>query len=366
MKTLRLLRFSVIAAAVAVFFTSCGRAASGGSGQASSSNSQGRRPYASDNVIRQRVQNYIGSLDVGRIARLRLSHDASPNRHPNPYVPFYKRRTPLFEIGTAVPTIEQALRDYGQVIILDPQSRTGSQITFNAEAGSLEWHRTLGDTGRMFDLYELDRNIHILHKHMWLPYWPDSPQQKPAPLPTRSLPHEGNVPILREGSDTLAHMLGAQRDGVWKFWHRRHGQPDVFIQLERGNNALVARKARQEETDAIDRTLQGYDTARTKWGEGTAGIIWGGRIHLRPVDGRVQPPTLAEHPRFDTDADRQQLIEALNWRNKYRLDGSDGQSYKATVQTRSPLQIEIEQLTSEGRRRGPISSFFRRLRLPRA
>ncbi|SNX87764.1 uncharacterized protein MEPE_06475 [Melanopsichium pennsylvanicum] len=394
MRTSSLLRSSVIAAAVAVLCALRGRAVNGYRGQTSSSNWPGEAsssnwqgepsssnwpgtPPGRSEIVPDSLppQDYIYFHDVNRIASLPVSLKKNSIKHPNPDVPFYNNREPLFGIDTNVPIIEQALRDYGSVYILDPTSKTGRQIIYNHEARSLEQQPILENLDQMFDLYKLDRNINILYKHMRykdpLPSWP---QKMPLTEPIEHLPHVEGVPILQEGSDSLGHMLTATKTGRKVFWHRRQYHPDVLVDVRQSRPELMAKKATDEEKQAIDDVLEAYNKEEERYGQGTASILRGSPIRLSEEDAanRVKFTSLYEYPRFTKYVGRNRMVSALQSHGHYRLyvSGRHGPYKVKVMNSRDPhgtrMKIQIEPLSSGEKLQESAASKLGLIRLPRA
>lgn len=289
------------------------------------------------------VQTYIKHLDAERIAQLPLSSQRDSYRGPYAAVPIYNKR-PLYNTKTDPRTVEQALRDYGSVGILDPGRRDGRFIVY--DHGRLI-QGLLPGTDTALGHLGLDGNVHIVKKFV-----KDLPATGTLEDNVESLPHASHMPIIRSDSDSLIQMKIAALTGMKKFWYVRPDRSVVLIDPHRESLFI---NARSQDEQRVYRALTGYDAARYIYGEPIASIVWGGPLYPEAnfKDERTHRIPLQEYPRFGPNAARDDMVHALQTRGRFRfyIRSNEGRTgYKVmvknpTAESHTPMDISIAQLT---------------------
>lgn len=322
---------------VGAFILSRGCSAADHDSEAGPSNWQPSAPAERDRFLDPypRAEEYIRLLDGERIAQLSPSEQRHPNAGIYVSIPFYAKR-PLFPIQADPRIVEQALRDFRSVAILDLRRNDARHIIYGNTRLAQAF---LPGMARALAYYRLNPDLHTLHK------WAQMPQSLPLRnVPTVSLddiPHAYRMPILETGTDSLAHMKTATSTGRGKFWYRQ--SDDILILVNPFTDSLFVH-ANVRETDEVARILMAHATAERQYGQHLASILWGAPIY--PVESfrqeRMQHTPLAEYPRFAANAGRQQMIQALQTRGRFRIymRDTDGNPIGYKVKLRNP-QAEV-------------------------
>lgn len=308
------------------------------------------------------AERYIRLLNGQRIAALPSRTQQRPDQHFYAETPFYQG-APLFTTKTDPGVVEQALRDYGTAGVVDIRRHDARLIGY--EAGHLN-QRLFPDTSTVVRLFDLDPNIHILQKKL-LGFPILTPQEEDI----RHLPFANGRPILIPGSDTLGHMLRASYVDQKKFYLVRPGKPPILVKPR--NPSLYSTVVRRER-DEVERVLAGYQAARQKYGEGLAAVIWGRAITPNPrlQNRRLQRTSLLDYPRFTADASRENMVNALQIRGRFRIytDGTRGRmAYKVKLKNpgagqESPFEVSVEPLSTMERAEESLYASMGRIHLP--
>jgi len=160
------------------------------------------------------------------------------------------------------------------------------------------------------------------------------------------------MPIIRPDYDSLIHMKIAAMTGTKKFWYVRPDEPVVLIDPHRESLFI---NARDRDEQRVYRRLTEYDTAKHKYGEPIASIVWGGPLYPEAAfrDERMRRTPLQEYPRFGPNAARDDMAHALQTRGRFRfyIRSNEGRTgYKVmvknpTAESHTPMDISIAQLT---------------------
>ncbi len=292
---------------------------------------------------RPRVEDYITLLHPHRIALLRHDAQLHPNMDSYQYLPFIDGY-PLFTTRTDPETAEMALSYYDRVGILDTARHDGRLIKYgNAR---LE-QDLLPDLDRALNLHSLDSKVHRL-RHLVL--------RGGIAVPPRpdilSLPHVRGVPVLTAEFSTLDQMLHAAGTGNGDFWYLRSSAPIVKINpREEGLFELATARDLRE----IERVSSGVRHARLRYGDSLSSLLWGAPVELRDLhrQDRIRRPSLAHYPRLVDSESRDEMINALQTRGRFRLYRSGqhaGERFKVMLinpdaQQGTHMRIEVRPLT---------------------
>ena len=270
----------------------------------------------------------------------------------HPEVPFFMGM-PIFTTKTDVPTVEQALRDFRSVGIVDTARNAVHQIRYGN--GHVQ-QDLFTEANKVLLLRNLDPNVHVLIKHAQSPGDPDYPIRMPAPLEIDHLPHVRSVPVLTRPFDSLGHMLTASRTGERRFWYLREGHDHVLIQPRMPSESAIVRVALEPEVSDITRVLTRYGAHKLLYGEALASVLDGAAIPLNGAyaQKRMSRIVLPEYPRFGKDATRAEMIQALQTHGRFRFYDStnrlsDGpikvKLENAGAQQGTPMDITVERLS---------------------
>ncbi|SPO28655.1 uncharacterized protein UTRI_04533 [Ustilago trichophora] len=372
MMLLRLIRSSVIAAALALLLTSLSFTAAMYPGEASSSAGPSAGPSRSEIVPSgPDVDTFIDRLNTGEIAALRPNIYTPSSLHLLPDVPYYGD-SPVFTTTAHPQIVQRALRDHKQVIIVDPQEGKARQVSYFHDGGDFLQRtrvRSREEVKRLIFMSGLDTNLHVLIKHFQRVPWDERwPRRLPAQQPVEFLPHFNGIPIIESGTDNLGHMLRASKTGPQKFWLRQPGGDlliDPHVQPQIHLNSYVEPRIRfssESEKGQIERVVRGFDAAKRRYGESTASIMWGQPIRLssRYQNERIKDQPLHKYKRFaiqdgqlSMQEQRDEFKRSLQSHGRYRLyDTIDPRNgpYKVKLKDLgappdTPVEVEVTRLS---------------------
>lgn len=315
-----------------VFLLSSCCIAGGNDNQAGSSVWRPRVPQGPIYTVQRprEAETYIRLLDPKRIQNLT---PRPLSMHLYPKEPFYIGM-PIFTVDTDVPTVEQALRDFRYVGIVDPVKKQARRIKFTR--GRLE-QDLFEDPDKVLLLQSLDPNIHILYKHLYEGERPGVPIQMPPELDVEDLPHYKGDPVLVHSRDSLGEMLRASNTETHRFWHVRENHPPVLIRPRMPAEGELARVIREDESNYLTSVLTMYMADRLQFGDKVASIRHGAPIHLSDehLATRLDWTHMMRYPRFGRDATRPQMIHALQKYGRFRL-------YDTTRRGKRAVKVVVE------------------------
>ncbi|SPO28658.1 uncharacterized protein UTRI_04536 [Ustilago trichophora] len=286
-----------------------------------------------------RAEEYIGIIRKQVLPNLKLTPDGM-RLQIYKSTPFFMGR-PIYATTARREIVEQALRDYGSVYIVDPD-RNDSRLIFYDHDRGIVLQKIVGSTQRVIGIYNLDRNLHILRKY----------QRKLMVVfeeekDVSAVPHIYGKPILSQGSGplsqgahSLGHMIRASKGNDKTFYYMQSGRRAILVDAHKETLYEDVTRKEQEE---IEKVLNGYQTARTKYGTTLASIIWGQPIRLNPRyrESRIKDIPLAKYPRFfseDSVLERDQMIKALQEHGRLHLylQDTQGRNYAYKVKVKNP------------------------------
>ncbi|KAJ9473934.1 hypothetical protein PHBOTO_004007 [Pseudozyma hubeiensis] len=298
---------------------------------------------------RPTVDEYIKKLSPERIERLHSGLPEHADANPYHSIPFYGR-LPIFDLKAPSNVVEQALKDYRSVLVIDDATKQVSQV--NYQAFRISKVPFDDDKGALF-LHSLDLNVHTLHrKYFPVGVGPIAEPKMPGRVEIDHLPHVGTIPVLTYGHDSLGHMFSAANTGLFRFWHVREGHDPVLVMPR---TALIARAGTRTEDLQVNTVLTLYGALTQQYNPVIASLRYGRPIPLdeRDIYSRSKPVPLLQYPRFDTRATREQMIQALQQRGRFRYydnnAASDGPIKVKVLNHRAPpgvpMDIAIEKLS---------------------
>lgn len=361
MQLLRSLCLAFASAIAAALVLSCSCSAASHDAEASSSRWPKSAPPEPPTWSDSKVEYFIHLLSPERIALLPSRTRQYTGEILYPDTPFYFG-TPLFTTRTDVGTVEQALRDFRAVGIAHLSDYEARLIVY--DQGRLT-QRLFPDSNSVLRLYGVDPNLHTLRKMLYHPV---------RTLPEESilaLPFVRGRPILLPDSDSLSHMLRAAHMDQKKFYHVRLGHDTILVDpREASLYATVTGQEKQE----VDRVVAGYQAARGKYGEGLASVLWGRPIHpiTRFQENRMKPTPSNYYPRYTRETAREQMVEALQVRGRFKiyLSGPRGRTaYKVKVKNpdapgSAVMEFSVEPLSVTERAAEALQAAMGRIRLP--
>lgn len=308
---------------------------------------------------------YINYLNFERVSRLLSTFARDQDAHVDPHLPFYGR-IPLFSVGTPPPVVEQALRDYGTVGIVD--SLRGEAMQIYRDEGHLS-QQTFPDLHKVLTVFRLPGKVHEVRKAIF------GQSFRPIAMDTiDEVPHARGLPILLPNHDSVAHMIAASNQDRRAFLLP---QPrNTFMAINPRTDDLASFPS-AENTAEIIRVRNGYHSDTQIYGRALASLKWG-----RPLDRipelthfRSTPPSLAEYPRFKSStATRDQIITALHDHGRFRLyldqPGQPNMAYRVKLTLVRPpggsprRELRIEALTRGERLAEKAMSLMKKVRLP--
>ncbi|SPC64546.1 uncharacterized protein UHOD_11947 [Ustilago sp. UG-2017b] len=277
----------------------------------------------------KKVTKYMGYLDFNTIERLPRSSSDQRN------VPFFysktprKLTTPLYSIDTPTATVEQALRDHKSVGIVDVSNDETRliQIINDGHQSYLTQGLFPNVEPDPIQLFKLDPDLHRLRQ---LPLIAENGEPPMAGI--RHLPYANGKPILSHGSEALGHMLYATRTEPYSFYYFKRGMEPILVVPHK--NELIY-NLDEAEKRKLRHIMGEYQTAKTKFGQTLASIIWG-----RPIKAGADPHGLRtsqlrteQYPKFSRDAPRDEMVTALRRNGRFRVYGNE---YDYVVKVTNP------------------------------
>ncbi|SPO28659.1 uncharacterized protein UTRI_04537 [Ustilago trichophora] len=301
-----------------------------------------------------RALDYIKYLKTEKINGLK---ELTPAARHEVYgrVAFY-RGVPIYNKFTQLETVEQALKDYKAVYIVDPESNQGRKIKFglarpNDPPGTeILVQELVPDLDRVMSLYKPDTNLIILQNYVANRHAIDEPERD-----TLYLPHARGQPIIVD--DDLGHMLHASNNRPGSFYYKGSDQQYISV-VPRGRE--MYRSITSEEKKEIERVLEEHKAASQQFGDQLASVLHGRPIPLddwnKSSRMRKKVP-LSEYPRFDkgNPLERESLVDALQRQGRLRFYLEDSQGgrvgYKVKVKNAGAsggeaMRLSIKKLSS--------------------
>ncbi|SJX64000.1 uncharacterized protein SRS1_11240 [Sporisorium reilianum f. sp. reilianum] len=249
------------------------------------------------------LDSFITQLSPLRIDRLQARSSSYYHQLP------LHQNVPIINIQSGGQLVEQALKDYGTVVLVDSINRKVKRIDF--QTGQFIQH-DVQNPNKVLLLSSLDPNVHTLRRHLQhVPEDPHYPITMPSPVNTDHLPHLEGVPVLPEGHDTLGHMLYASVNGEESFWLVKHVRMPVEV---RPNIEDYVAEAGSQAGDRIRSLLTNYAAARNKYSSAAmAGLLHGKKISVDPNlrDQRVDSMRQNSYLELTQGASRSNMINAL-------------------------------------------------------
>lgn len=168
-------------------------------------------------------------------------------------------------------------------------------------------------------VFALPSNVHDLRKVLLGQY-----QRALEPESVDHLPHALGKPILAGAQATLPQMYTASRQDRRGF-NITVGQSKRIILIQPWTD-LLFEMAATKDLEEVDRVLQAYSADRVKYGQTFASIRWGRPLEQLPELAAVlhMPPTRNQDaPVINSDATRDEMLDALRTHRRFRLRDSD-------------------------------------------
>lgn len=343
--------FAVLLIAAISFTTSCIAARNDQEASSSSGSSSSGKPLHSEPLYtfpqKPTVDTYFSQLSPDRTRQLSPNAPGNININVPDSVPFYER-LPIFDLDTPVYVVEQALKDYPSVFLIDSATNTVQQVTYGQ--GRIQMkpvEARKAETVLLFD--SLNPNVHILRKAK---LGIQIKTQMPGRVEIDYLPHVGSTPILTPRYDSLGHMLAALNSATGGFWHIREDRRPVLV---RPRLQALARVADHAEDIQLTSILTRYGAMTQQYGNALASVKYGAPILLDEDnrEARNEHTSLTRYPRFGPKATRDQMVKALQERGRLRFyDQHYPNSRPIKLKVRNPniipgiaMDIEIEKLS---------------------
>ncbi|CDU25282.1 uncharacterized protein SPSC_05116 [Sporisorium scitamineum] len=264
------------------------------------------------------IDSFISKMNPSRINALESRMVSSYYR-----LPFYER-IPIINIQSGYQLVEQALKDFRSVVLVDPVNQEARQITLRVR--NLE-QIPLQDPASALLLSSLNPNVHILRRHLkHVPVDTGYPITMPDPISTDHLPHWRGIPVLTANDDTLGHMLYASKQPNEAFWHYRQDHTPVLVTPKLDN--LVS-EADLREKNRLNNLLTSYGAARIKYSSSAmASLLYGKEIpldeHLN--DDRIENKRKGRYNDLNQQSSRPEMIDALQRNGRFYYYDSDRSS----------------------------------------
>ncbi|KAJ1036197.1 hypothetical protein NDA18_000063 [Ustilago nuda] len=273
-------------------------------------------------------------------------------------------RAPLYSINTPIETVQQAIRDFKFVGIVDVPNGNARlfQLVMDTTGTSIK-PIMITDTQRVIRLFQLDENLHHVRNLFHSPRHMQPPGEN-----IEHLPQFNGKPILSQDSENIGQLFTATRDNPNEVYYFENGKlPIVF----KPNTYEMFEDAKEQELHV---TRNGYLAAKQKYGQGVASLVWGKTIQLNDnsndrLKRRIQ---LQDYPRFKSDAPKNDMVTALQNHGRFRVyqmtDHGRRVAYKVFVDnpgmTNEPMKVSVKPLTTYERNQERIMALFRQVRLP--
>lgn len=295
------------------------------------------------------------AVDASRIQRLeRLNPQSAEYFERYGETPFFNN-APIFERNrVAIFVLEQAIRDHGAVYVVSPDG----QSLVKYATGKAQ--KTAVDDAHVFwEFYNMGPQINHLYKVM---------TGLPAVAPTLHgsnydhVPHWGSTPIFHHGEADVAQTMKAIN------------HPDGFLFMSPGTRNLRAYKftvendlfgfKRVENPDvesAIRKSFRHAQASVATYGPVLSSVLHGRPLQLESSSTSLDAKSLADIPRFDSHATRQQIVEALESQGKIRYY-SDKNQWEVKLKELGELQVR--KLSILDKTTEQISQRLGKLRIP--
>ncbi|KAJ9473933.1 Aspartyl aminopeptidase [Pseudozyma hubeiensis] len=208
------------------------------------------------------AHEYIDYLSFERVSKLLSTFARDQDAHLDSLLPFYGR-IPLFSVGTPPSVVEQALRDYGTVGIVDSVRGEAKQIY--RDEGHLS-QQTFPDLHKVLTVFRLPGKIHEVKKAVF--------GQSFRPIAMDNIdevPHAKGLPILLPNHDSVAHMIAASNQDRRAFLLP---QPrNTFMVINPRTDDLVSFPS-AENTAEINRVRNAYHSDTQAYGRALASLKW--------------------------------------------------------------------------------------------
>ena len=330
---------------------------------------------ASTSTTHPSVETYMDHLNTEKISTLSGFerfvqeesdlYDAVPFIHTKVPDTYKKIRAPLYSVDTPFETVEQALRDYGHVGIVDVSKSNARLISLIKDPKGYRLKQTVFTDGplKAIRLFQLHPDLHRIQT---LAYAARS--DIPSLEYIEDLAYANGKPILSEESETLGHMISAARTGPKNFYYFRNGKPLILVTPGR---LEPFQDTREEE---VHRIYAKYLADKEKYGKTIASLTHGKPIIAAadPRDQRKSGRGLKNYARFDNQATREQMVTELQRYGRFRVyQQIDGNKYRYKVKVSNPganegerLKVYVKPLSSGERLQEEIMARILRFKLP--
>ncbi|SOV09236.1 uncharacterized protein UDID_18299 [Ustilago sp. UG-2017a] len=288
------------------------------------------------------VAEYMNQLDANDIAKL----DGSSLLLDNPTyerIPFYysgapeQLGTPLYFTNTPFKTVEQALRDYRSVGMVDVSENDAKLIKLIKDPSGYRLEQNVFPNPLPpIGLLKLDPNLHRLQKLALF-----SPGIHSSEEHIEHMPYLNGKPILTQSSTDISHLIAATHTSPDGFYYVQEGMPPILVNPRKEDLYQVS--GEQE----VHSTLAEYQTVKKKYGQTIATLVRGKPIIATadPRGQRKSGPRLKNYARFDNQASRDEMVTELQLHGRFRVyQQIDGRNYKYKVKVSNPGATEGERL----------------------
>lgn len=255
------------------------------------------------------------AVDATRIQRLPETDPQSPEYSARyGEVPFFNR-APIYEKNREpIFVLEQAIRDHGAVYVVSPDGQTLVKYVRG------EAQRSADDDAQLFwEFYNMGPQINHLYKVVT-----GLPAVKPGLHGSDydHVPHWGNIPIFHLGEADVAQT------------HKAIYHPNGFLFMSPGTRNLRAYKFTVEDDgfgfkrsgpvveSEIRKSLRRAEASTEAYGPVIASVLHGRPLQLERPSPIGNTNSLADIPRFNSHATRQDIVSALEMHGKIRYYGA--------------------------------------------
>ncbi|SJX63998.1 uncharacterized protein SRS1_11238 [Sporisorium reilianum f. sp. reilianum] len=324
--------------------------------------SKPRTPMIGNNglfVERPPIDDYIKYLDINRI-RTSSNNDIYNKQFANTALPMF-RNMPLFSSRHNPGLIEQALKRYNAVVIVDQPAQQARVIRL--KSGSLQVKAPQKSLQRILTLYEMHPGVHRVKKFL------TNPQRHP-PRTDRDvdrMPHAWGEPIMVPDEFDQDDMHVAASRGGGSFWlqHKDRGYLSI-----NPSTLDVYKEPTNHAAEEIARVLRGYDADKKAYDKEFASLRWGAPLNLEvPSQTQSTLRAFTTYPRFASNVvNRQEMIDALQEHGRFHLykksRGRSEVAYKVTLARDAPMYIQIKPLSTKERLGERVMSVLGKIRKP--
>ncbi|UTT88856.1 hypothetical protein NDA17_001756 [Ustilago hordei] len=273
-------------------------------------------------------------------------------------------RAPLYSIDTPIGTVQQAIKDFKFVGIVDVSNNNARlfQLVVDKSGNRIE-QIEFPDKQKVVRLFELDPILHHVRN-----LFRSQLSMQPPPENIEHLPHFNGKPILSQDSENIGQLFTATRIPPHEVYYFENEKlPIVF----KPNTDEMFEEVKEQE---LYMARGHYLAAKQKYGQEIASIIWGKPIQLNDNsnDRLKSRIPLRDYPRFKSDAPINEMVAALQQHGRFRVykmtDHGRRVAYKVLVDnpgmTSQPMQVSIKPLTKFERGQERIMALSRLIRLP--